>query len=144
MLYKDRKLKKGFTLIEALLTIIIISIVVLMAIPSLNSTGARVRTVSRQIIDDMRYARTKAVTDGKNIIVDFTNPTKYVIMYDDGTKIKEYNYPHQIECKATPTTFTYQKIGSASSNGNLIVSKDEYTMTVNVIGSTGMVHLSGS
>lgn len=142
-MYEGKKSKKGFTLIEVLLTLIIISIVVIMAIPRMDSTGARVRTISRQIIDDMRYARTKAITDARNVAVDFSSATQYTV---DGVagKGSEQLSKYNISCSPVPITFTFNKLGSVTStNGEVLsVSKDGYSITINVIPSTGMVYKS--
>lgn len=130
--------KKGFVIIEALIVIIILSILVMMATPKLDSTGVRVRTVTRQIMDDMRYARTKAVTDARDVIVDFSVSNQYIV--DGVTKL----LPNGITCNAMPTSFTFKKFGNAVSGGSLTVLKGKYSESFNIIASTGMVYKSGS
>jgi prepilin-type N-terminal cleavage/methylation domain-containing protein len=138
MRFKER----GFTLIEAIIVVIIIAIFAIMALPRLNSTGIQVRSVSRQIMDDMRYARTLAVTEVEThptgVAVDFNSNTQYVI--DGITKI----LPNEVQCAATPKTFTFNKRGDASDAVTFVVSKDSYSFTFYIKKSTGMVTENGS
>jgi prepilin-type N-terminal cleavage/methylation domain-containing protein len=129
-----RTKERGFTLIEAIITVTIIAIFAVMALPRLNSTRMQVRSVSRQIMGDMRYARTLAVTEAKNVTVTFTN-TQYVI--DGITKI----LPNNVQC--TTASFTFQKRGNTTAGGSLTVSKNGHSSTISITASTGMVKNEG-
>ena len=58
-----RSFRKGFTLVELLVVIVIIGIMGVMILPNFTtgSEGARLRTASRGIMQMVRYARTMAV-----------------------------------------------------------------------------------
>jgi prepilin-type N-terminal cleavage/methylation domain-containing protein len=142
-----RTKERGFTLIEAIITVTIIAIFAVMALPRLNSTRMQVRSVSRQIMGDMRYARTLAVTDNRNVEVRFDSKREY---YIDGVKAKASDKLalYNIDCSPVPATFptifTFHNNGSASSNGKLTVSKDGHPpTTINITASTGMVKNEG-
>jgi hypothetical protein len=120
-----------------------------MAMPRLDSTGARVRTVSRQIMDDMRYARTLAVTENKDVEVVFSSSTDYKIQYKaispalpilikNGAKELAL---YGINCAPVPATYTFRNNGSVFINGSLVngILTVGPSIEIGITASTGMV-----
>ena len=70
-----RSFRKGFTLVELLVVIVIIGIMGVMILPNFTagSEGARLRTASRGIMQMVRYARTMAVLQQAPIDLVFSS-----------------------------------------------------------------------
>jgi len=69
--------QKGFTLLEIIVTLVVIALVIAVSYPSLSHATAMLslRTTSRDILNTLRYAREKAVTEqtGVYVTVDQAN-----------------------------------------------------------------------
>lgn len=80
-------MKKGFSLIEILLVLVILGIASVMAIPMLSSAGSvRLDSAADTISSDLEYARNMAITRQKAYTVDFdaNSPASYSIKDSDG------------------------------------------------------------
>ena len=69
--------QKGFTLVEVIITLLIITLVLAVSYPSVSraTTSLSLRTTGRDILNTLRYARQKAVTEamGMQVTVDREN-----------------------------------------------------------------------
>jgi len=69
--------QKGFTLLEVIITLLVIALVLAVSYPSLSrgTTSLSLRTTGRDILNTLRYARQKAVTEqtGMQVTVDREN-----------------------------------------------------------------------
>ena len=69
--------QKGFTLVEVIITLLVIALAVAISIPSVSRGTAvlSLRTTARDILNTLRYARQKAVTEqmGMQVTVDQEN-----------------------------------------------------------------------
>ncbi|MGD0278796.1 MAG: prepilin-type N-terminal cleavage/methylation domain-containing protein [Smithella sp.] len=78
--------KRGFTLVELLLVIVLIGVVLVLAIPSTRDvlTGDKLKKASRQIIALERKLHVEAVRDQKNYIlcIDLPNSAYWIITSD--------------------------------------------------------------
>lgn len=74
----SKKVTHGFTLIELLVTVSLGLILITVAIPSFSSfmKNGKVTTITNELVTDVNYARSEAVTRGKAIILcRSANPT---------------------------------------------------------------------
>ena len=73
-------LKEAFTLIEILVVVTIIGLISALSLPALKGFGQGnlVNTVSRQLIDDINYARQKAISDRCNVYILFITTNIYL------------------------------------------------------------------
>ena len=98
---------KGFTLIESALVVLVIGMIAVVAVPRIISLDKHVVSITaRQITADMRYARSLAVTNMENHIVQFSPAggpyTKYEIFRasDMVNSIKSRDVPPEVTCEA--------------------------------------------
>ncbi|HSH68561.1 MAG TPA: GspH/FimT family protein [Deferrisomatales bacterium] len=85
-----RRARAGFTLVEAMIVIAIIAIMLAVSAPSLLAglPGLRVNGAARQVLSDLRLARTLAVEKGAVAVVTFSGTSTYALTQDqdgDGT-----------------------------------------------------------
>jgi type IV fimbrial biogenesis protein FimT len=69
------RLQAGFTLIEALVTIMIIAVLAALAMPSMNEvlTTQRVKSTAFDLMADMTYARAEAIARGTDVVIASTS-----------------------------------------------------------------------
>jgi prepilin-type N-terminal cleavage/methylation domain-containing protein len=62
----------GFTVVELLIVVVILSIVALTAVPMMSSAaGIQIRSAANMIAADVEYARSMAISHGRNFSVEF-------------------------------------------------------------------------
>jgi prepilin-type N-terminal cleavage/methylation domain-containing protein len=91
--------QKGFTLLEIIVVLLVISLVIAISYPSLSrgTTSLSLRTTGRDILNTFRYARQKAVTEqtGMRVTVDQENQT--LRLTDDfGEGNRQYFLPDNV------------------------------------------------
>lgn len=74
--------QSGFTLLELLATLVVLSVIVSLAAPSMKgvTTRARTRAAIDQLTADVSLARMYAVRDGRRTAVSITSATKYIVV----------------------------------------------------------------
>lgn len=145
------KKDKGFTLIEALMIISIIGILSALAIPRFASVGKKsAYMVSRQIVVDMRYARSLAVTSGTRHIVKFfpaggSEYSSYGIFKDANPDVQIGDLrqiPETVTCTSSVEQFNFEKLGNATG-GTITLNDGARQFVVYVTASTGRVFEQG-
>ncbi len=89
----------GFTLLELILVLVIITMVLAVAYPSLSrgSTALRLRATGRDIMNTFRYAREKAVTEQIGIKVAVDREKQKLILTDYlGDGARTYSLPADV------------------------------------------------
>jgi prepilin-type N-terminal cleavage/methylation domain-containing protein len=68
----DRKATAGFTLIELMITIVIVAIVITVGVPSFNDfiASQRERTAASDLASDMAFARAEAIKESRWVIIE--------------------------------------------------------------------------
>jgi prepilin-type N-terminal cleavage/methylation domain-containing protein len=82
-------LRRGFTLVEVIIVVVIISIAALMAVPMFSSAGSmQIRSAGNIIAADLEYAKNMAITRGQNYSVIFdVTAESYKIVEPNGATI---------------------------------------------------------
>lgn len=147
----------GFTMIEMMIIIVIIGIMAAIAVPSFFSAIPRLkaRTEARNILNFMRLARSKAVSDGAQygVYVD-TNNMQYILfkdtinpaqmMYNAGDSVVVGPETIDSDVILTNSSFTSNTViflptGGASQSGSftLDITDGGSNYTISVLSSTG-------
>ncbi|MGQ9608143.1 MAG: GspH/FimT family pseudopilin [bacterium] len=142
---------RGFTLIEAIMVISVIGILAALAIPRFATVGKKsAYMISRQIVVDMRYARSLAVTTGTTHIVKFfpagaSKYSSYGIFKDADPDVQIGNLrqiPETVTCTSSTEQFNFEKLGNATG-GTITLEDNARHYAVYVIASTGRVFEQG-
>ena len=129
--------RSGFTFVEAILVIVITGILAGIAIPMLDVFGRNLAYITaRQIVTDLRYTRTLAVTSGTRHYLRFFPAggdvdgeyTSYAI-YRDGVSDPIDNTAKSISvrvnCSSTPEEIGISYLGVRTTGDGLITLTDE-------------------
>jgi type II secretion system protein H len=81
---KSRSRNKGFSLLELVIVLLIIGLVAGVSYPSLRrgTTAFHLRATGRDVLNHLRYAREKAITEQKEMTVTIDRDTQTVILSD--------------------------------------------------------------
>lgn len=110
----------GFTLIELMITLSIVAIMMGIGAPALFSAlpGIRVSGAARQILSDLRLARTTAVEKGTPVVVKFHVGATgtYILALDDGDDDYDASNPDDELLKEVPLADSYTNIEFSSAS----------------------------
>ncbi len=116
----------GFTLIEMMVTLGVLAILVVLAVPSFNDfvRGQRVKTASFDVFAAMTYARSEALKRNTDVTVtpvagDWSKG--WTVVAGTTTLRQQQAYPDSVAISG-PTNITYRRDGRASSAGNVQVT----------------------
>ena len=142
--------QRGFTILEVMLSVMIIGIMALLAIPRILDTRRHVVYMThQQIVADMRYARGLAIAKSGDYRVTFSPAegpyTGYEILAANGDSVKSMQIQaKKITCSPATgftDTLTFHRFGNASDNGEVIVlSAEGHQESINVVRATGRVY----
>ena len=163
--------RRGFTLIELIIVVVILSIAALMAVPAVsNAADIQVRSAANQIAADLDYAKGLAITHQSRytVVFDVANES-YQIQDSDGNLIEHSVNPGNFVVNFSnngldrvdltgadfdgENALTFDYLGSPYSGtdtsaplntGQITLQADGFTLTVDVEPVTGYVTISGS
>ena len=167
---KRKKDSNGFTLIELIISVVVLGVIVAMAAPQFDSIVPRLKfkSASRDLVSDMRLIRSLAIAQRAQYGINFTNcfvegfeedsPDNYIVFkdkinlpaltFDAGDSvIKTVNIDPNLSipsCSFTSYTIIFKPDGSASSTGTVSVRFNQRNELANidVLASTGRVKLT--
>ncbi len=91
--------QRGFTLLELLVVLVVIILVLAVSYPSLSrgTAALSLRTTGRDILNTLRYAREKAVTQQSGMLVTVDRENQKLRLTDDfGEGSREYLLPENV------------------------------------------------
>jgi general secretion pathway protein H len=149
----------GFTLVELVLVVIIIAAVLAVSYPMLSRGTAsfRLRATARDLINTMRYAREKAITEQKVMRIVADREAQKILLTDElGEDERAYPMPKEVRIQGTalmgreildePLVIRFLPNGSAESAEILLVSDKGASLKVATDAITGgarMIQESG-
>jgi prepilin-type N-terminal cleavage/methylation domain-containing protein len=162
---------RGFTLVEVIIVVVILSIAAMMAIPMMSSAGSvQIRSAADVIAADLEYAKSMAISRQRMYSVVFdTSSESYWIQDDTGTVIKhpvKKGFDYVIDFKndnrmkkvdifnvdfdgdSTKTIkfdylgSPYNGSGSSLNSGKITLQADGSTVIITVEPVTGFISIS--
>ncbi len=144
--------KRGFTLLELIILIVILGFVVLISIPNISSyLDARIYSCAQKISSDIRYTQYLSIAEHNSYGVEFNSASNYYRVYDvDTGSLATDPYSRADMEIDLDTTKEYQGVNISSVN---IGSSDEIRFSSlgepldssgNALASLGTVVLSYS
>ena len=151
----------GFTIVEIVIIVVVISIAALVAIPMMSSAASlQIRSAANMISADLEYARSIAISMGQNYKVVFdTAADSYKIVDPLGATIQhpvKKGFPYVIDFQNESRlsrvditiaefngdqTVVFDCLGSPDSGGTVILQADGTTKTVTVEPVTGFISI---
>jgi Tfp pilus assembly protein FimT len=144
--------RTGYSLIEAIMVVLIISALAFIAVPRLNFAALRhkqAHTVAMQVVTDLRRTRTMAISRAATNPTGFTlgrSGLSYQIIDDsNGVTVDSQTIAPQISCGGD-TEFRFGPLGNlrTGSGNQLTVSAEGRTYTITIVSGTGIVECTGS
>ncbi len=151
----------GFTLVELLIVVVILSIVALTAIPMMSSAASiQIRSAGNMIAADVEYARSMAISRGQYFSVEFDkNADSYRIVDQNSNVIphpvkKGFTYVVNFRNESrlsrvditnanfnTTQKVTFDCLGSPDNGGSVNLQAGGVTTTITVEPVTGFVSI---
>jgi type II secretion system protein H len=151
----------GLTLIELMTVVAIIGIVAAMAVPSFLSymPKLRVKSAARDIVSQLRLARSKSVAERRpfGVAFDMSKNSVYTFADTDNPAGQSYSTSDSVvhadtlntdislnSCTYANNCVVFNATGAASTSGDLqVVTGDgSIIMSINILASTGRVRLT--
>ena len=150
----------GFTLIELIAVIIIITIAAMIAVPMLGSSaGTQIRSAADLITSDLEYAKSMAIstqrthtvifdesaesykiTDANGVIPHPLTNKDYVISFKADKSLSRVDIVDADFGSAEQVSFNH--LGSPDNGGSVTLSAGTKNMTVSVEAVTGFISIS--
>ena len=158
---QNQKTKRnGFTLIEIIVVIVIISIAALLVIPMMGSAGdIQVRAAADMIAADLEYAKSMAISRQKTYKVIFdataesysiedpngiiTHPVNsgmlYMVNFKNDSRVSQVNID---SVSFAGSEVDFDSVGSPNSGGVVTLKGGGKTVMVTVVEATGFISVS--
>jgi MSHA pilin protein MshC len=139
---------KGFTLMELVVVLLVVSILAAFAAPRLNLAGFRSAGFSQQAITAIRYAQKQAVSTGCSVTVEIDTvdadicELKWSVcagnvnLLNPATGDDDFCADSMPEGSVPTVNFTYNRIGAPSAAQSITID----SRTITVEANTGFAH----
>ncbi len=149
----SQSLRRAYTLVEILITVVILGIAAAMVIPSMGDTGVlRVQAAVRQIISDISYAQSEAVAHQRSVAVLFDPAKKAYGLIDmpaSGTVTMSMAFQTTVfDASMGDAVISSVSFANSVGNANLLIFDEQgspvLSATSNVAPTTGQIVITGS
>lgn len=121
-------LQRGFTIIELMITILLLGVMLTIAVPSFSSVFKQNRLAAQtnSILSSLNYARGQTINQNQNVILQpitaGTNWSGGWKVRVNGTDIQFFEGVENASLASSAATITYQSDGSLSAVGNITLT----------------------
>ena len=136
--------QKGFTLVELIVVIGVLSLLMAIGLPRLETNTYRLMNVSKGLRDDIRYVRCIKMTEGQHLRVFFQR-TRYLV-FEGSKAVKVVNLPMGFSLyhnfSGSQTEFSFN--GAPITGGGTVVLVNDISKKyceVTVVPGTGRILL---
>ena len=155
--------KSGFTLIEMVITAVVLGLIAAMAVPDFFRAMQKVKlnAATRDVISDLRWARSHSISSRNQVGLnfDFTNKTYCVFLDTDNPGNFQYSAGQDSVVKSgsltnlgsgsstfASNTIIFKPDGTCHASGQVTCySTDSYhSKTVDILASTGRIKITSS
>ncbi|MCI0530889.1 MAG: GspH/FimT family pseudopilin [candidate division Zixibacteria bacterium] len=155
-----RHSSSGITLVEITILVVVLGIISAMAVPGFQRVMEKLKlsSAARDIVSDLRWARSEAISSRTQIgvyfneiaktytlFVDINNPAgfTYTPGLDSVVKVSNYSNLGAASSTFTNDTIIFKTDGSSNNSGQFTcATPDSYhSRTVDVLSSTGRIKL---
>lgn len=157
----SRGSRNGFTVVELLIVVVILSIVALTAVPMMSSAaGIQIRSAANMIAADIEYARSMAISRGQDYSVEFSKDTDSYRILDQSDAVIQHpvkkGFPYVVNFQSesrlnrvdiTNANFdgtqkvTFDCLGSPDNGGTVNLQAGAVSATITVEPVTGFVSI---
>ncbi len=147
-----RNCRRGFTILELVLTISLLAIFATAAVIGINVTGTEIDSVAKILRSNIQYAQDLAMTNGSSFGIRSIDNSSYEIFegspgtpavnpLTSGNLVIDIS-PVQFSGSVTTITFDSNGIPDNSANETIQLVEGTSTRTLTVTSDTGVVDLS--
>jgi len=136
VLEQKKHRQKGVTLVELMLVLAILGIVTGIGGAYLNLDKTKVKNAAINLKNNLRLARSEAITRNNQITFQVRNASYYNATSSNGNQLLfENNLKNRIKISPTPQSLTFSPIGSTSSSSFDVNGTNQgYKITINNVG----------
>jgi len=137
---------KGFTILELVAIMLILSIIAAIAVPNVLSSvnSYRLSCFERIIMTDIRYAQQQSSVNWRQNRVYFSNTNRKIYVKQGTHIIKSDSYPAYVKINRTNfpnNQIEFNEFGNPSRGGSIHISCGNIKHTITVLPVTGRVKL---
>ncbi|NND89238.1 MAG: prepilin-type N-terminal cleavage/methylation domain-containing protein [Granulosicoccus sp.] len=126
----------GFTMIEMVMTLVIISILAAIAIPRFSSSDNALMAQAYRLARDLRHVQSMAMTQGRTLLLDFQSLTSYRVTSAGSTVIdpatmQPYQVTMENDVLLNGSDTEFDNLGRPVASGTLLGTERVFTLSSN-------------
>ncbi|MBF8982647.1 prepilin-type N-terminal cleavage/methylation domain-containing protein [Lutibacter sp. B2] len=134
--------KKGFTIIELLITVAILGIIASLSIPKIDHTNLHLKTQGRLLCSDLRAMRLASMTEGEGYMLYLRK--NYYVINNGLRRIKKVTFVPNYEVLPGKQRIMFNYNGSPSYGGmtiKIINRKTKKYIEITIVPASGRILL---
>lgn len=145
--------EKGLTIIELITVLSIVSVIVLIAVPSMKffdskTSKIKLKIIANEIINDIRFIQQKKIFEDENLSFDIKSDHSGYYINKSGTmpvRIKTKNLPDGVKIYKNITgEISFSSLGAPMNGGCTITLKNNFNQVdITILPSTGRTMVQG-